>query len=671
MRLVTGCLKPKPWGGCAFQLLSPLSRLKTSALFASHPSAASVANGGPAHLRADGVASRRRICVNVPARRPHENRTGTSDVRSVEQVQIQSTSTVEGTSHSESSDLTRAPEYELLMGEQPWRRDASTADARVIRQLGANESYQIALQNLDQMRANILTYRYKIPPSLVSPERQRELMDTFERAIAQVILKHPVMHIGLVGEDTNKPSWVRLDRMDLQKHIQWLVVDGGAKEFQEVFLSTCYRQLDSKFTDYLKTPGWRVKVLRQRSDDFIEVLLVLNHTNMDGGSAKTFHRDLLQNLHDDPQAPRNDLLRDHVLTLPENSTATLSPPAEDLVQFPMETRQMLKFLQEEVRTPAARYPKTPTQAHWAPIEAAPYKTQFRTITIPHDVLAALLQACRHHKTTLTGLLHAFILVSLAPILEPSAAAGFECLTAMNLRRFLPSNHPSYPWFDPEHAMGNYVTIVDHVLGEDLVAQIRSKTSLDGTDCRVSRSGVLMDRLWSVARGIRRDIEHKLETGLKNDMVGYWRIIGDWRAQLSEEARKPRRTSWVITNLGLIGGNPMQAPLSSPPVSSFPSSLVDGGLDNAQERDSQHTWSSTRAQFIMCANVVSSAFGIATASVKGGDFIITCTWQDCVVDVHTGDAFVNNLESWLNFAARYRDGWPAAGRSPVDRPVFYL
>ncbi|KAI0103937.1 hypothetical protein GGR51DRAFT_522942 [Nemania sp. FL0031] len=311
----------------------------------------------------------------------------------------------------------------------------------------------------------------------------------------------------------------------------------------------------------------------------------------------------------------------------------------------METHQVQKFLQE-VRTPAASYPKTPTQAHWAPIKPAPFITRFKTITIPHDVMAALVKACRHHMTTLTSLLHAFTLVSLAPILEPSTAAGFECLTAMDLRRFLPPNPPSHPWFDPEHAMSNYVTIVDHVLGEDLVARIRSETSLSSIDCRVSRSGVLMEHLWSVARDIRRDIEQKLETGLKNDMIGYWCLIDDWRAQLREEARKPRRTSWVITNVGLIDGRPTQA-------------------DDAQERGLRHTWSCTRAQLIMCANVVSSAFGIATASVKGGDLIITCTWQDCVVDAHTGEAFVADLESWLNFAARYPGGWPASVRSQVD------
>jgi hypothetical protein len=45
-------------------------------------------------------------------------------------------------------------------------------------------------------------------------------MAIFETAIALVVLKHPIMHVGLVSEDTNKPCWVRLDSMDIQKHIQ-------------------------------------------------------------------------------------------------------------------------------------------------------------------------------------------------------------------------------------------------------------------------------------------------------------------------------------------------------------------------------------------------------------------------------------------------------------------
>lgn len=191
---------------------------------------------------------------------------------------------------------------------------------------------------------------------------------------------------------------------------------------------------------------------------------------MDGGSARTFHSDLPQSLHDDPQTPEDGLLTEHVLTLPENSTAKLTPPAEKLVQFPVDTTAMLHYLQQEVRTLAAKYPKSPTREHWAPIAAAPFKTQFRTITIPNDVLSKLVQACRHHETTVTGPLHALILVSLTSLFKPSKAPAFEFLTAMDLRCFLPSNHPSYPLLVPERAMSNYVTIMNHIADEGFVAQ---------------------------------------------------------------------------------------------------------------------------------------------------------------------------------------------------------
>jgi hypothetical protein len=563
---------------------------------------------------------------------------------------------------------------------QPWRRDPAAVNARIIRRLGAkyvksfnkspitreidsdrgrcSESYQIALQSLDQMRGNILTYRYKLPESLAPERKQHELIDVFERSLARVVLKHPLMHVGLVGEHTDKPCWVRLDSIDFRRHIEWNIVPGGSDQFQKVFLDTCYQQLDTKLGEYLIKPSWKIKVLRPGGGDFIEVLLVLNHTNMDGGSAKTFHMDLLQSLHEDPLLPKNGLLKDHILTLPHDSTEKLSPPAEDIVEFPVSTHHMIKFLQDEVRKPAAAYPKTPTQAHWAPIMPSPFKTQFRAISIPNDVLAKLLDACRHHKTTLTALLHSLVFISLTPLLDSSNAVGFEYLTAMNLRRFLPSHPPSHPWLEPSRAMSNYVTIVDHVLDEKLVAQVRSKTSPYAADG--FRSGVLMDLMWSVARKTRRDIQNKLEAGLDNDMIGFWKVIGDWRAHLSEEARRPRRTSWVITNLGLIENMPAA-------TSDFSAaSEADAAAVIPNVVDPNSSWSITRTQFIMCANVVSSAIGISTAAVRDGDFIITCTWQDCVIDVKLGEAFVESLERWLKFTSMYRDGWPVMGYGTAGR-----
>ncbi|KAJ4305630.1 Alcohol acetyltransferase [Kalmusia sp. IMI 367209] len=500
-----------------------------------------------------------------------------------------------------------------------------------------DESYQLALQSLDQMRANILAYRYKLPPRLVSQTSESELIRTFERAVARLALKHPNLHIGIVGEHTDRPSWVRLDSLDMRYHIEWRVIKGSVEHLQKDFQDICYKELDTKFTNYRTTPGWRLKVLRQEGGDSIEVLLVLNHTNMDGGSARTFHRDLLQFLQDDPQLPQDLPLRDHILALPMDSTAQLSPPAEDLVAFPVDPSAMKYYLQQEVRTPASKYPRTPTQALWAPIAAAPFKTQFRTITIPKDILSRLVEACRHHKTTLTGLLHALIFVSLSPLLGPSQASAFESLTAIDLRRFLPSGHPSYPWCNPVRAMNNYVTIQNHIFDEDSVERLNTLISPEGTER--FQSGPLMELMWTAARQVRGDLEAKLEQGLHNDMNGFAQVVSDWRAQLSEEARRPRRTSWVITNLGLIDGN---------------------STDSSHSIDQIDAWAITRTQFIMCANVVASAIGVSTAAVKGGDLIITCAWQDCVIDKKLGDAFVTSLEIWLKFTSRYSGGWPAPG-----------
>jgi hypothetical protein len=496
------------------------------------------------------------------------------------------------------------------------------------------------------MRSIILACRYKLPTGLVSQTTPHELFSIFEKAAARVVLKHPHLHVGLVAEDTARPSWVRLNTINLLDHIEWRTVGKGEDDLGKAFVETSYEQLDTKFGNYQTTPGWKIKVLRQEGSDFIDALLVFNHTIIDGRSARIFHEDLLQVLQDDTQTLEKGLLTDHILELPEDSTARLNPPAEHLVHFPVDATALFYYLSQEVQTPADKYPSRPTQAHWAPIIPTPFKTQFRTITVPRHVLAELTEACRQHKTTLTGLLHALIWVSLTPLLEPSKASAFEFLTAMDLRRFLPAHPPSHPWFDPEKAMANYVTIANHVLDEDLVAQLRSKLSL-GSAANTGVAGVqvpseeLMNLVWTVAGKVRRELEAKLDQGLENDMNGFAQAVCDWRAQLSEEACRPRRSSWVITNLGVI----------------------DGSNSDCHQQLEASSWAITNAQFIMCANVVASAITVSTVAVKGGDLTVACAWQDCVIDGKVGDAFVADLERWLGFTSGFQDGQAAAEPTP--------
>ncbi|KAJ3960507.1 Alcohol acetyltransferase [Colletotrichum tropicale] len=480
------------------------------------------------------------------------------------------------------------------------------------------------------MRGNILACRYRFPSQLSTRESHRDLVETFERAVARVVLKHPQLHVGIAGGSTARPYWVRLDNVKLDEHIDWRLVEGEADDhLREAFVRVAYEQLDTEFSNHETTPGWRLVVLRRAGVNSIEVLLVFDHTILDGGSAKTFHRDLLQSLQEDAQSTddQDAGLKDHVLMLPGDSTATFSPPPEDVVRFPVTADPTAA---DEASIGHAR---NPADAHWAPIATAPFKSQFRTIAVPLTLLSQLVQSCRQHQVTLTGLLHALTLVSLAPLLGPAESSAFTSMTAMDLRRFLPSDQAERPWFKPEEAMSNYVTILNHVFDEDLVAKVRSRGT-SSSSAGFGSAGIT-DLVWSAAGRVRRDIAAKLDQGTTDDMIGFALAVDDWRAYLIESTRRPRPASWVITNLGVVDSRPDMP--SAPDPRSHPS-----GSDTGPEA----FWSITQSECVMCANVVSAAFGISMTAVQGGDLIINITWQDCVVSAELGEAFVANLQRWL-------------------------
>ncbi|KAJ4382536.1 Alcohol acetyltransferase [Neurospora sp. IMI 360204] len=285
----------------------------------------------------------------------------------------------------------------------------------------------------------------------------------------------------------------------------------------------------------------------------------------------------------------------------------------------------------------------------------PFKSQIRTMTFPASIAEELVQACRKHGVTLTALLHGIALVSLAPLSlgepEGKAADAFAFLTPMNIRRFLPPlpsggrNGCFKKRFDAESAMGNYVTIIEHVADEELVGRVRrtlTESNLkyaSGYNSQQTRGAEaelvlaeVQDLIFAVARRVRTDLAAKSAScsttqGLENDMIGFLsRGVSDWRGQLQEEAKRPRKSSWVVSNLGVVEGK---------------------GEDDG--------WCMTRMSMTLCANVVASAIGITVASVKGGDLVVSVSWQEGVVDDKVGDAFVVAMERWLRLVA----GWERA------------
>ncbi|KAK1143238.1 Alcohol acetyltransferase [Aspergillus melleus] len=377
---------------------------------------------------------------------------------------------------------------------------------------------------------------------------------------------------------------------------------------------------------------------------------------MDGVSVKIFLDALLEKLNNhsiDVSRPQ-PYIENGILKLPKRTTQC-TPPAEHLTKFPIDRDLMIKALWSQLKSSISP-PINPTQADWAPIQETPYKTEFRSFTLPNNHLTELIRACRTNNTTITGLLHALSLASLSSLLDDSRASAFESLTALDIRRFLPATHPRYPGLEPSRAMANYVTILNHCFDVSSVSQVRSKTSFVDDDDDLP-SPDLLASIWSVASNTRQQIKSKLDQGLRNDMIGFMKPIADWRAEMSRAVLKPRRASWVVTNLGVLDSHGSNVDLEKAPGGS-------SGSSSGDQNDGK--WCIREAQFVLGANVPAAALSISPIAVKGGSFCVTVSWQKCVLEEGIGERFTGDLERWMRFIGNAGESSLSGGESSTSR-----
>lgn len=485
-----------------------------------------------------------------------------------------------------------------------------------------SERYQVAMHTLDQYRGTVVACSYCLPPSLARPEALDTLQGRFYDAVTRVVLAQPLLQVGITGENSKNPFFVRLDKIDLHSHLDWRTL-GDSDPLEPEYLETLQTQLDSRY-DHLSTqPGWRLITMHKPGAESMEVLYVWNHSHHDGMSGKIFHQHLLRNLNEELKQDKEPDFKvpkgsdSWVLNLPDCSDK-FPPNPELLSSWPMTPAFLSRILWRELKPPSI-FPPGDTHATWAPIQASPFETRFRTFTVDSDTVAKLVGACRSHHTTLTGLIQALVLVSLTSLLKDTK--GFACRTPFDLRHILPSHTPKYPWLQPKESMCNYVSVVEHEFDPKLVAEVRSKTP--GQPTGTSLPADVMEVTWSVAARVRREIEERLESGERNDLIGIMKFVSDWRSQQRSEVKKTRHLSWLVTNLGVI----------------------DGGAGSRQAEE--EGWSLRRAELVLSAEVPSAAISVSMMSVKGEKLCVTCSWQECVVHPGVADGLVGNLEQWLN------------------------
>lgn len=514
------------------------------------------------------------------------------------------------------------------------------------------ECFQAALHLLDLYRSTIVTCRYNIHDKIVDEGVQEQLIDKLEQAIAAAVLRHPFLQVGIVDEDSKCPHWVQLETINLAHHIKWqLLIEGSTEEYQSLYNSSLREQLDTKFLNLQTRPAWRVVVLRsKRNLSYLDLMFVWNHPIADGMSGKIFQETVLRHLNDPVSVTERPLLQNHVLRL--SSTAErLPPPMEKMVKFPVSLGFAAATAWQELK-PSFLAGEPSTNATWAPIRLEPYETTQRIISLDNSTLQNILSACRQNKTTLTGLLHAAVLISLATQLADKEAPAFASVTALNLRRHMPSKSEGPLEFEADQTMANFVSRQIHKFDKTLVRKIRDLAAIcressihSNVNCepslqKLAGTEALTEVLWAAAARVRGEIQERLDLGLKNDIVGLMGLVRDWRSQMKQDLKKPRAVAWNVTNLGVMDGK-----LGATEIAQ----AQDANNDNMPNGVSgSKGWSVSRAVFSLSADVTEAFIHISPMAIKAGDLTIEISWQRGLIDDNICERLTAGVGEWLRF-----------------------
>lgn len=511
------------------------------------------------------------------------------------------------------------------------------------------------MYNLDQYRGTSVSCRYSIPKKLADVSSQHELIRVVESAVIDTVLKHPVLQVAIAVAHSKNPSWTQLETISMRHHVTWNFDDYGVN-LDDDLQALIAKEVDTKFCDLDHRPGWRIVIIHPQQTSLLEIVFTWNHPHCDGTSGKIFHSSLLQSLNSATPAKGSDGSRGAestpVFRLPD-SVPRLPPPIEQICKLPLSLPFILKTIWDEAG-PTALTAK-PTLANWAPIPSpgSPFKTQVRAFTIGVEQLEKILHGCRQHKTTLTGLLHALTFASLASKLAAEAAPALASGTTIDMRRYVGKNPKAYPWLEPDMTMGNFVTIMTHEFRAELTGQIRSHFSKHAAPSEAVQGGVstrsrvlsdeLVDMTWSTAARVRRELESRIDLGLKDDMVGIMKLVGDWQREMVRIASRPRPHSWWVTGIGVLDGG-----------ASAVGQYEHGSSNDAAEskpqpvaQEGDNNWIIRRAQFALSTETPGAAIIISPMTAAGECLCVCGSWQDCLFDAGFGEGVMADLENWLN------------------------
>ncbi|KAF5234789.1 hypothetical protein FANTH_11978 [Fusarium anthophilum] len=465
-------------------------------------------------------------------------------------------------------------------------------DVDIIRSCSASESIWTACHTLGIYFRISNTVTLTIPTARFNHGSASHFIRT---AVAQVMLKQPVMRVGIIGQDSKQPRFVALLAIDLCEQVEDAEassVDSMARSLENLLLQP--------WPDLSKRPGWHVRVfhepnLANKDVCRLRICFTVHHAICDGESTAKFHTSLVDALNNpDPVVA---LMMDKSLVV--NLTDDIHdnpPPQEELINFTADIFWIVSGLWNML-APSILKPSTSQKWAGEPCNPDIQAVHIRYISLSSVLTQAIVQRCREEKTTMTNLLNALCATSLARRVPLAQQQGFVNLTAVSLRPWI-SEKVQFNKAWMSKCASSHAQEFEH----DVLAKIRQ-----AGDAAV----------WELAVELRRDMKRRTDSIPHNEYSYLFRYAGDWRDVFQARYGKPRRELWTLSNLGSIA-----APASKGP------------------------WELENMLFAQFAPIFSSALAVNAASVEDGDMMVSFVWQDGILETELVEGVRDDLERWL-------------------------
>ena len=460
-----------------------------------------------------------------------------------------------------------------------------------LRPVGVLEKLYTARQALGIYHSVILTASYTIQLKL----DDASLKSIFCAAISKLLDRHPSLCCCVEGEDTPKPMFIRLKTIETKDVLQ--ISDLEKKES----VSQKLQELHDQPWLLGRKPLWKLVVMRepQIASDIctipkLHVAFVYHHVIGDGLSGAALHRSLLREL-ENVEHTRQDL-RGAPKSIDTPTSVNLIEPIENLTLLPLSWTFLIKQVLQEyaprwlIGAPPPIWAGRPPQS----LDKCSFRSRARVVILESRKLERLIEMSKKHRTTLTSLLTAAIVLSLAEAVP--GATRILGMTPYTLRRLTG-------------------TSMDEMVNQtSAVAANYEAKSLD--DLRqASSASERVEGFWKIADSFNTEMQNELARCPLDNLIGLLPYVYDHVQYYQKKFGKAREATFELSNLGVF---------------------------KKSEESLPNMWRLESMTFSQGAQPLGPAFAVNCVSVQGGPLTIAITWQDSVVDEDIIDTISRQL-----------------------------